>query len=39
MFFYKTLYYYYYNQGKIVLYVTLMGIATLLLLDKRISHS
>ncbi len=38
-FLYKTLYYYYYSQGKTVLYIALIGIAALLLLNGHISHS
>jgi hypothetical protein len=38
-FLYKTLYYYYRSQGKVVLYVALTGIAALLLPDGCTSHS
>jgi hypothetical protein len=38
-FLYKTLYYYYYSQGKVVLYMILTGIAALLLPDGYTSHS
>jgi hypothetical protein len=38
-FLYKTLYYYYCSQGKVVLYIVLTGIAALLLPDRHTSHS
>jgi hypothetical protein len=38
-FLYKTLYYYYCSQGKVVLYVVLTGIAALLLPDGYMSYS
>jgi hypothetical protein len=38
-FLYKTLYYYYRSQGKVVLYMASTGIAALLLPDRHTSHS
>jgi hypothetical protein len=39
IFLYKTLYYYYRGQGKVILYVALTGIMALFLPDKYTSHS